>query len=473
MSTKFPWKLFRANGQEIVFPRGARRWISSSVSQIQSGGIERTIDGGAVFMGDPAFRRHVITLTCSDQTQPPISDLWKGQIVVLESPREFSVAGPNATLDYVPVAGSVYGVDADDNIVGTRSSQSKSVSIAGAVAIRYRPIMECMVGDRTTDAEQARARGGWVLELEDLNGNEGGDDETDERISIAPFDLQSFPESGGNLSLNIAPNVSRNTGLPVQYSLAAPVPAGASISNAGVLNWNNVPRGGYAVRVGATSGMVSATQTVAVYRNFDFWVRFNPLPILVPMPNGSLSVFLAPSASTNTGQPLTFALVQPAPAGVSVSAAGLLSWTDVAEGGHAIIVSATAGGITTQQTFAVYRAPAQSGGTVLHPLASGGTITDWTDSDGINWRSHTFLSSDNGSFLRGGEVEVAVIGGGGGGPTSSTSTATGGATGAQIRLERFLVPTGDFSVLIGAGASPGGDENPSILALASMEQPAL
>jgi len=133
--TSFPWKLFK-NNVEIVFPKGSRRFVQFDVQQIQnSGAVEFDWNANAVWTGDDTFRLHAVTISCTDQTPAPISDLWQGHIVRLEAPFEFAVPGPSATLKYDPVPGSVYGVDANDRTVGTTASGSRTVSIPGATVV--------------------------------------------------------------------------------------------------------------------------------------------------------------------------------------------------------------------------------------------------------------------------------------------------------------------------------------------------
>ncbi len=170
---KYQWKLFDiASGNEIVFPVGARRKIDVDVNPLDNGEIARDMWGNAVWMGDPAFWRHTISMSCQDQTVAPISKLWRGQKLRLESPKEQSVPGPNATLDTDAVPGTCYGVNADDEVVGEADPVDREVNIPGAVSIRYQPIFECMINSKADYDTQGAAAAGWSLEMEELGGGE-------------------------------------------------------------------------------------------------------------------------------------------------------------------------------------------------------------------------------------------------------------------------------------------------------------
>lgn len=263
--TQFPWKIFKG-GREIVFPIGARRFISVSVQPIShSGGLRRTIAGSAVWTGHSAFNLHAVSLSCSDQTQAPIFDLWPGDIVQIELPDEFSAPGPSAVLKYDPVPGTVVGVDADDQVVGVQTSASRNVSIPGAVAIRFRPTMNCMVVDRSTSGTQGRQNGQWSLSLEELSGAEDLGGDAVDSVSVDAVEVMSTVAEGAPWSFDVSPYVATTTGLAVSYALLTEQ-SGLSIDSAtGIITWDAVPAGAYAVVFRASSGLLSQEGMVPVY----------------------------------------------------------------------------------------------------------------------------------------------------------------------------------------------------------------
>jgi hypothetical protein len=87
-------------------------------------------------------------------------------------------------------------------------------------------------------------------------------------------------------------------------------------------------------------------------------------------------------------------------------------------------------------------------------VATGGTVTDYTDEDGLRWRQHDFTSTDSFVVTSPGEVELILIGGGGGG------AGQGGGGGAAFVLRCTLyLRAATYPVRIGAGGAGGGDNS--------------
>ena len=100
-------------------------------------------------------------------------------------------------------------------------------------------------------------------------------------------------------------------------------------------------------------------------------------------------------------------------------------------------------------------------GTPLPPLLTGGTITTFTDTDGTEYRVHTFDSV--GTFTlgvtRSGPVEFLVVGGGGGGGNAYDGGPGGGGGAGGFREGTvFVGPTG-LSGIVGAGGVGGAADN--------------
>jgi hypothetical protein len=188
-----------------------------------------------------------------------------GDVVVLEAPFEIAIPGPIATLPHDPVPGTVYGVDAEDMPVGSTASGSRSVNISGAVVIRYRPILSCMIADFRTDGEHRRAAEGWSMSLWEMQGDETSTDDSGESLTFGAPGLQAFTV-GVPVSVNLAPFASTTTGLPIQFAIASGAfPPGVSVSLAGMITGAPTAAGVYAPVVFAASGTVGAMQTVPFY----------------------------------------------------------------------------------------------------------------------------------------------------------------------------------------------------------------
>lgn len=355
--TSFPWKLFK-NGQEVVFPKGSRRFVQFDVQQIQnSGAVEFDWNANAVWTGDDAFRLHAVTISCTDQTPAPISDLWQGHIVRLEAPFEFAVPGPSAVLKYDPVPGSVYGVDANDRTVGTTASGSRTVSIPGAVAIRFRPTMDCRVVSRTgPGGSQGRADASWSIEMVELA--EAVEEEANgETIRFEPLGLRIY-EVGTPLSFSAGGFVTTNTGLPVTYSLVSGSwPAGISMTSGGLVAGNPTEPGLRYVVVRAASGSVYADQAVAFYCPGPA-VAFAGTTLQTYAAGTAFSLDLGGLVATSDAEPgdaPTFSVVAGTlPAGLSLNAStGVVSGTPTGYGPRSVRFRATLGsGEFAEQTVA-------------------------------------------------------------------------------------------------------------------------
>lgn len=455
--TQFPWKLTRS-GQEIYFPEGSRRYVSVSVEQVGGDGrLDRAIDGSAIWLGDAAFRRHAVSLSCQGHTAAPVFDVWPGQLVTLEAPVEFAVPGPSATLAYDPVAGSVYGVDEDDNRLPGTTVSGRAVACAGAVALRYRPVMQCVVASRNADKTQNRADAGWTLRLEDLSGAETGMGEDGDTIAFAAPGLQNY-SVGTAFSLSLAGSVSSSTGLPVTFDVVSgALPAGLSMNSAGAISGTPTAYGVSVAVVRATSGGVAATQTIPFYDAVPTIVS-NGISLQEYAVDSGYSLDLNTLVDiTGTADEPVFALVSGSMPGGLTLTDGVVSGTPTEYGAFAATFSATLPtGQSTEISVAFFE---------LNPdfypdaVILGGTAQTWTDG-GLNnttYDAADFTASGILTVLQAGWVEYIIAGGGGGGASVSSSAGGGGGGAGGFRRERIYLPVGTYTVGIGGGGGPGSD----------------
>lgn len=451
--TAFPWKLFKG-ATELVFPRGARRYVQFDVRQIQSdGAVELDWNANAVWTGDAAFRLHAVSMSCSDTTVAPISDLWQGDTVTLHAPFEFAVPGPAATLKYDPVPGSVYGVDADDNPVGSTASGSRTVSIAGAVAIRFRPIMNCRIVSRSgPGGSQGRADAGWSIEIIEQAG-EVVDESDGDTISFAPTGLRTF-NVGVPFELNLNPLVSTNTGMPVVFAPGVgTLPPGLTLSTNGYIAGTPTTQGLYVATVGAGSGTVLAVQTIPFYAALPT-IASNGLALQNYTVGAAYSLDLATLVDVaNTSASPTFALVMGAlPAGLTLTG-GVLSGTPTNYGAFAATFSATLPtGQTTEVSVAFFQ---QNPDSYPDAVLLGGTAQTWNDGslNQTTYDARDFTASGTLTVVEAGWVEYILVGGGGGGGHSSNAHGGGGGGAGGFRRERLYLPAGTYTVSVGSGGA--------------------
>ncbi|MDR5654882.1 Ig domain-containing protein [Ruixingdingia sedimenti] len=454
--TQFPWKITRG-GQEIYFPEGSRRFVSVSVEQIAGDGrLDRAIDGSAIWLGDAAFRRHAVTLSCQGHTTAPVFDVWPGQVVTLEAPVEFAVAGPSATLAYDPVAGSVYGVDADDNRLPGTTVAGRVVSCPGAVALRYRPVMQCVVASRNADKTQNRADAGWTIRLEDLSGAETGIGEDGDTITFAAPGLQNYT-AGEAFSLSLSGSVTSSTGLPITFDIVSgALPAGLTMNSAGVISGTPTAHGVSVAVVRAQSGGVAATQTVPFYDALPT-ITSNGISLQEYAVDTAYSLDLNTLVDvTGTDEEPVFALVSGSvPTGLSL-ADGVLSGTPTSFGAVAATFSATLPtGQSTELTVAFFL---QNPDFYPDAVILGGTAQTWVDSAAFlntTYDACDFTASGVLTVLQAGWVEYIIVGGGGGGGSVSSTAGGGGGSAGGFRRERIYLPVGTYTVTIGGGGGPG------------------
>ena len=97
-------------------------------------------------------------------------------------------------------------------------------------------------------------------------------------------------------------------------------------------------------------------------------------------------------------------------------------------------------------------------------IATGGTMTSYTDSEGKEWNVHTYTSSGSFEVTNAGEIEYLVVAGGGGGGDNTGGGGGGGAGGVLLScssdndpnytlLSPLQVSAQTYTITVGAGGS--------------------
>jgi len=153
--------------------------------------------------------------------------------------------------------------------------------------------------------------------------------------------------------------VTDDPGNSFTYALVA-APAGMTIGPAGLVSWlppAPVPPAlpSYTADVTLTvtdQGLLSATQTFTIAVAENLAPVISSLPVLTGVGNQPYTYQVV--ASDPNGGPLTYSLDLGAPAGMTISATGLVAWTPTAIGNFPVTVRATdLGGFFATQTFAI------------------------------------------------------------------------------------------------------------------------
>ncbi|NVI84458.1 S53 family peptidase [Janthinobacterium sp. BJB401] len=139
----------------------------------------------------------------------------------------------------------------------------------------------------------------------------------------------------GKVGTALAFNVSVSAPNPVSYTLAG-APAGMSISSAGLVSWAAPVAGTYAVTVTAKDSKTGLSgkglYTVAIAA---------PLPpvVTVSSVSGKPGVALSFTATTVAPNPVSYSMLG-APSGMSINAAGVVSWASPVLGSYSVTVIA-------------------------------------------------------------------------------------------------------------------------------------
>lgn len=87
--------------------------------------------------------------------------------------------------------------------------------------------------------------------------------------------------------------------------------------------------------------------------------------------------------------------------------------------------------------------------------ATGGTVTNYTDTSGIAWTAHIFttVGTNTLTVTSGGEVEYLVVGGGGCGGGGNNNTGGGGGGGGGVIPGTTNIAGGSYAITVGRGWS--------------------
>lgn len=145
------------------------------------------------------------------------------------------------------------------------------------------------------------------------------------------------------------------------------------------------------------------------------------------------------------------------PAGLSLSAEGLLGGEVLGDGVYIIQAKADAGayGVATQGVAFLVPVEETGGGGTGEVWAAGfgGEVFDYTDTAGVAWRAHRFLGTDQFVGSKVGLVETLIVAGGGGGGSNNSNVPGGGGGGGGVIRKRVAILAQGYTMQVGAGGS--------------------
>lgn len=109
---------------------------------------ERTINGILKDISNPMFRKYSSKISCTDNTAPPLDNVWPGMTVLVYCAAELCYLTGNP------------GSPARPEVSGSSYTQGNYTF--------YRPIMEMLVQDVKQHLDEWKAAIGWDLDLEEI-----------------------------------------------------------------------------------------------------------------------------------------------------------------------------------------------------------------------------------------------------------------------------------------------------------------
>lgn len=114
----------------------------------QAGQQERSVNGVLVDVSNPAFRKYVSKITCTDVNAPPLDGLFPGMVVTVFCAASFGYETGNPNSPFrTPVSGSEWS--------------------SGHMNF-YRPVLDMMVRNVSQNFDEWKADNGWELDLEEI-----------------------------------------------------------------------------------------------------------------------------------------------------------------------------------------------------------------------------------------------------------------------------------------------------------------
>lgn len=159
----------------LVFPVGSDRGITQSLAPIDNGDLRRTVNSLLVDTTREVNRKFTTTINCTDFDAPTLAGVWKGSEFTVESiaylNQVVNPASSTVTLIRDAVTTSIIGVKADGSqISATGFSHITLVATfaENVVVVKFRPILDMLVVEVSSDTDEFEAGVGWSVTLEEI-----------------------------------------------------------------------------------------------------------------------------------------------------------------------------------------------------------------------------------------------------------------------------------------------------------------
>lgn len=155
-------------------------------------------------------------------------------------------------------------------------------------------------------------------------------------ISAATAPVVSPASISGKAGVALSTTVTVSNANPVTYSLTG-APSGMTISTTGVISWANPLAGNYSVTVNALDSKTGLTGKAII----SFAIAAATAPVInAATVNGKVGSALSYTVTATSSNPLSYTLTG-APAGMSISSTGVISWASPIAGTYSVTVKAT------------------------------------------------------------------------------------------------------------------------------------
>ena len=129
--------------------RYSARGLTQTLDVIpESKHLARTVNGNLVDLSNPAFRKYLSRITCTDVNTPPLDNLWPGMEVTVHCAAELSYATGNPGSPFKPVVSGSSYTDGDFTF--------------------YRPLLLMRVADVRHNFDEWKHDNGWEISLEEV-----------------------------------------------------------------------------------------------------------------------------------------------------------------------------------------------------------------------------------------------------------------------------------------------------------------
>ena len=161
---------------DLEIPAGAGRGITQTLQFIDNGDVRRTVNGNLRDLTRTENRKFESQVSITDQATPAMSELFKGQILLVEfiTKLRHNVFPPSTTATLIrdPVVSSVLGRDSactpiTPTIVGGVGNRDITFATP-VVMVEFRPILNMMVLASSLNTDEYAAEESWVIDLEEV-----------------------------------------------------------------------------------------------------------------------------------------------------------------------------------------------------------------------------------------------------------------------------------------------------------------